>query len=200
MPQAQDLLEKLAEILLYNFHREHILLKLKIKKLLRKNKSKNLTDWKFLKSKFAKGINSKKCKAITRKKKSGKCSKISNTLKLRTPKIIAENNFQNILKNRTLTFFLKSEFPKLRTQVIFGGKSMFVYARFTYTVQRHLEGSILLNWVNWHVTFFFACRAQDYTFCLLIVRYMLSDKIKGKRALKAQTFLHEPDKVHVCYW
>ena len=28
-----------------------------------------------------------------------KCSKISNTLKLRTPKIIAENNFQNILKN-----------------------------------------------------------------------------------------------------
>ena len=26
----------------------------------------------------------------------GKCSKISNTLKLRTPKIIAENNFQKI--------------------------------------------------------------------------------------------------------
>ena len=42
-PQAQDLLEKLAEILLYNFHREHILLKLKIKKLMRKIKSKNLT-------------------------------------------------------------------------------------------------------------------------------------------------------------
>ena len=42
-PQAQDLLEKLAEILLYSFHREHILLKLKIKKLLRKIKSKNLT-------------------------------------------------------------------------------------------------------------------------------------------------------------
>ena len=42
-PQAQDLLEKLAEILLYNFHREHILLKLKIKKLLRKIKSKNIT-------------------------------------------------------------------------------------------------------------------------------------------------------------
>ena len=40
MPQAQDLLEKLAEILLYNFHREHILLKLKIKKLLRKIRSK----------------------------------------------------------------------------------------------------------------------------------------------------------------
>ena len=40
---AQDLLEKLAEILLYNFHREHILLKLKIKKLLRKIKPKNLT-------------------------------------------------------------------------------------------------------------------------------------------------------------
>ena len=34
---------KLAEILLYNFHREHILLKLKIKMLLRKIKSKNLT-------------------------------------------------------------------------------------------------------------------------------------------------------------
>ena len=42
-PQAQDLLEKLAEILLYNFHREHILLKLKTKKLLRKIKSKNLS-------------------------------------------------------------------------------------------------------------------------------------------------------------
>ena len=40
----------------------------------------------------------------------GKCSKISNTLKLRTPKIIAENNFQNILKNRTLTFFGKVNF------------------------------------------------------------------------------------------
>ena len=83
--------------------------------------------------------------------------------------------------------------------VIFGGKSISVYARFTYTVQRHLEGSILLKWVIWHVTFFFACRAQDYTFCLLIVRYMLSDKIKGKSALKARTFLHERDKVHVCY-
>ena len=46
----------------------------------------------------------------------------------------------------------------------------------------------------------FACRAQDYTFCLLIVRYMLSDKIKGKSALKARTFLHERDKVRVCYW
>ena len=72
---------------------------------------------------------------------------------------------------------------------------MSVYARFTYTVQRHLEGSILLKWVV-----FFACRAQDYTFCLLIVRYMLSDKIKGKSALKARTFLHERDKkkIHVC--
>ena len=39
-PQTQDLLEKLAESLLYNFHREHILLKLKIKKLLRKIRSK----------------------------------------------------------------------------------------------------------------------------------------------------------------
>ena len=41
--QAQDRFEMLAEILLYNFHREHILLKLKTKKLLRKIKSKNLT-------------------------------------------------------------------------------------------------------------------------------------------------------------
>ena len=75
---------------------------------------------------------------------------------------------------------------------------MSVYARFTYTVQRHLEGSILLKWVVWHVTFFFACRAQDYTFCLLIVQYMLSDKIKGKSALKARTFLHERDKKSSC--
>ena len=38
-------------------------------------------------------------------------------------------------------------------------------------------------------------------FCLLIVRYMLSDDIKGKSALKAQTFLHVVrDKVHACYW
>ena len=78
---------------------------------------------------------------------------------------------------------------------------MSVYARFTYTVQRHFEGSTLLKWVIWHVTFFFAYRAQDYTFCLLIARYMLSDKIKGKSALKARTFLHERVKktVHVCY-
>ena len=66
--------------------------------------------------------------------------------------------------------------------------------------EQHLEGSILLEWVIWHMMFFFACRAQDYTFCLLIVRYMLSDKIKGKSTLKARTFLHEHDKVHVCYW
>ena len=43
VPQAQDLLEKFAEILLYNFHCVHILLKLKIKKLLRKIRSKNLS-------------------------------------------------------------------------------------------------------------------------------------------------------------
>ena len=61
-----------------------------------------------------------------------KCFKISNTLNLRTPKIIAENNFQNILKNRT-DLFRKSEFLKLRTQVIFGGKWMSVYALFTYS-------------------------------------------------------------------
>ena len=36
-------LEKLAEMFLNTFHREHILLILKIKKLLRKIKSKNLT-------------------------------------------------------------------------------------------------------------------------------------------------------------
>ena len=43
--------------------------------------------------------------------------------------------------------------------------------------------------------------AKDYTFCLLIVRYMLSDKIKDKRALKAQTVLHVVrDKVHAWYW
>ena len=30
---------------------------------------------------------------------------------------------------------------------------------------------------------------------------MLSDKIKGKSALKARTFLHVVrDKVHACYW
>ena len=68
------------------------------------------------------------------------------------------------------------------------------------SVYLYLEGSIILKWVIWHVTFFFACRAQDYTFCLLIVRYTLSDKIKGKSALEARTFLHERDKVHVCYW
>ena len=42
-PQAPDLLEKLAESLRYNFYRKHILLKLKIRKLLRKISSKNLT-------------------------------------------------------------------------------------------------------------------------------------------------------------
>ena len=36
-------LEKLAEMFPNTFHREHILLILKIKKLLRKTKSKNLT-------------------------------------------------------------------------------------------------------------------------------------------------------------
>ena len=36
-------LEKLAEMFLNTFHREHIFLILKIKKLLRKIKSKNLT-------------------------------------------------------------------------------------------------------------------------------------------------------------
>ena len=36
-------LEKLAEVTLNTFYRDHILLKLKTKKLLRKIKSKNLT-------------------------------------------------------------------------------------------------------------------------------------------------------------
>ena len=36
-------MEKLAEMFLNTFHCEHILLKLKIKKLVRKIKSKNLT-------------------------------------------------------------------------------------------------------------------------------------------------------------
>ena len=34
-------------------------------------------------------------------------------------------------------------------------------------------------------------------FCLLIVRYMLSDMIKGKSALNARTFLYVRDKVHM---
>ena len=43
--------------------------------------------------------------------------------------------------------------------------------------------------------------ARLLTFCLLIVQYILSDKITGKSTLKARTFLHERDKkVHVCYW
>ena len=41
-------LEKLAEMFLNTFHREHILLELKIKELLRKIKSKNLTAGVFL--------------------------------------------------------------------------------------------------------------------------------------------------------
>ena len=64
-----------------------------------------------------------------------------------------------------------------------------------------MEGSIPLKLVIWYVTFFFACPAQDCTFCLLIVQYMFSDKIKGKSALKARTFLHVVRyKVHACYW
>ena len=37
VPQAPDRLEKLAECLLYNFHRELILLKSKVKKVIAKN-------------------------------------------------------------------------------------------------------------------------------------------------------------------
>ena len=46
----------------------------------------------------------------------GKCSKISNTLKLRTPKIIAENNFEKHPKKSNTALFRKSEFLKLRTR------------------------------------------------------------------------------------
>ena len=42
VPQTSDLLEKLALIFLYNFHSDHILLKLKMKKLLRKINVKNI--------------------------------------------------------------------------------------------------------------------------------------------------------------
>ena len=42
-PGCWNHLEKLAEMFLNTFHREHILQKLKLKKLLRKIKSKNLT-------------------------------------------------------------------------------------------------------------------------------------------------------------
>ena len=48
--------------------------------------------------------------------------------------------------------------------------------------------------------FFSHAERKTILFYLLIVRYMLSDKIKGKSALKARTFLYERDKVHVCYW
>ena len=47
-PQAPDHLEKLAESLLYNYHREHILLKFMIKKL-----SRNLDLKKFLQLEFS---------------------------------------------------------------------------------------------------------------------------------------------------
>ena len=42
-PQVPGLLEKLAKSFLYNFHRKHILLKLKIKKLLQKIVLKTLS-------------------------------------------------------------------------------------------------------------------------------------------------------------
>ena len=41
-PQTSDFLEKVALIFLYNFHREHSLLKLNIKKLLPKINVKNI--------------------------------------------------------------------------------------------------------------------------------------------------------------
>ena len=47
-PKVSGLLEKFAESFLYNFHHKHILLKLKIKKLLRKKKYKNLSAGVFL--------------------------------------------------------------------------------------------------------------------------------------------------------
>ena len=54
----------------------------------------------------------------------GKCSKISNTLKLRTPKIIAENNFEKHPKKSNTALFRKNVFLKLKTHVIFGGKRL----------------------------------------------------------------------------
>ena len=50
-------LEKLAEMFLNTFHREHILLILKIKKLLRKIKSKNLTAGVFFFKCYIKHLN-----------------------------------------------------------------------------------------------------------------------------------------------
>ena len=49
--------------------------------------------------------------------------------------------------------------------------------------------------------FLFRMPSERLYFCLLIVRYMLSDKIKDKRALKARTVIHVVrDKVHAWYW
>ena len=42
VPQTSDLLEKLALIFLYNFHHDHILLKLKIKKVITEINVKNI--------------------------------------------------------------------------------------------------------------------------------------------------------------
>ena len=53
--------------------------------------------------------------------------KISNTLKLRTPKILAENNFLKHPKKSKTALFRKNEFLKLQTYGIFGGKPMSVY-------------------------------------------------------------------------
>ena len=60
-------------------------------------------------------------------------------------------------------------FLKLRTHFIFGGKPMSVYLFVSHLCsvyfyrtarerKRHLEGSILLRWLIWHVTFYFACQ------------------------------------------
>ena len=51
MPQAPDLLEKLAESLLYNLNSEQILLKLKVKKLSQKICSINKLGMEILKKK-----------------------------------------------------------------------------------------------------------------------------------------------------
>ena len=75
----------------------------------------------------------------------------------------------------------------------------------TFTDQR-VGGSDI-----WKVPFYLdglsgTCRSFSHAehktilFCLLIVWYMLSDKINDKSALKARTFLNVRDKVHVCFW
>ena len=52
-----------------------------------------------------------------RKKNYGKCPKISNTLKFRTPNIFAQNNFWKCPKISNSSSFAKRGFLKFRTQL-----------------------------------------------------------------------------------